>query len=38
MSNVIHCPREDMRIGLRVKPWWLELSDGRHLPLFQPDR
>jgi len=38
MSNVIRCPLEEMRVGLRVRPWWLALSDGRHLPLFEPDR
>ena len=38
MSNAIRCPLEEMRVGLKLKPWWLPLSDGRHLPLFEPDR
>jgi uncharacterized OB-fold protein len=38
MSNVIHCPLEEVRIGLRVKPCWQPLPDGRHLLLFEPDR
>ncbi|BAK65444.1 hypothetical protein SLG_07690 [Sphingobium sp. SYK-6] len=37
MSNIIHCAEEDLRPGLRVKPYWHPLPDGRHLLLFQPD-
>jgi uncharacterized OB-fold protein len=38
LSNVINCPLEEMKIGLRLKPYWHPLSDGRHLLLFEPDR
>lgn len=38
MSNLIHCTEADLAAGLRVKPFWLALADGRHLPLFEPDR
>lgn len=31
MTSVIGCPADDVRIGLRVRPAWEELSDGRHL-------
>jgi len=37
ISNLVHCAPKVARIGLRVKPWWLPLEDGRHLLLFQPD-
>ena len=38
MSNLIHCPEDELKAGLRVKPAWHPLSDGRHLLLFEPDR
>ncbi len=38
MSNLIHCPEQDIRKGMRVKPYWHPLPDGRHLLLFEPDR
>jgi uncharacterized OB-fold protein len=37
MANVVGCAEEAMRIGLRVKPHWAPLSDGRHLLLFEPE-
>jgi uncharacterized OB-fold protein len=38
MSNVTNCAPEEMKAGLRLKPYWLPLADGRHLLLFEPDR
>jgi hypothetical protein len=38
MSNIIHCAEEEIAAGLRVKPFWHPLPDGRHLLLFEPDR
>jgi len=38
MSNVVGCPPEDVRVGMRVGITWEELSDGRNLPLFEPAR
>ncbi|MCW3837610.1 Zn-ribbon domain-containing OB-fold protein [Sphingomonas canadensis] len=38
MSNIIRCTEEELAQGLRVKPYWHPLSDGRHLLLFEPDR
>ena len=38
LSNLIHCPLEEVKAGLRVRPCWHPLSDGRHLLLFEPDR
>jgi hypothetical protein len=36
MSNVVGCPPEDVRVGMRVAIAWEELSDGRNLPQFEP--
>jgi uncharacterized protein len=38
LSNLVNCPSADACIGLRVKPFWLPLDDGRHLLLFEPER
>ncbi|WP_423603464.1 Zn-ribbon domain-containing OB-fold protein [Sphingomonas sp. MS122] len=38
MGNVVNCAEEELETGLRVKPCWLPLPDGRHLLLFEPDR
>jgi len=37
MSNVRGCGLEEMAVGLRVRPSWLPLPDGRNLLLFEPD-
>lgn len=37
MANIVGCAEEAMRIGLRVKPRWAPLSDGRNLLLFEPE-
>ncbi|MEO5773721.1 MAG: Zn-ribbon domain-containing OB-fold protein [Sphingomicrobium sp.] len=38
MSNIIRCSEAELRVGLRVKPFWHPLPDGRHLLLFEPDK
>jgi uncharacterized OB-fold protein len=38
MANMVDCSREEMKIGLRVKPYWHPLSNGMHLLMFTPDR
>jgi uncharacterized OB-fold protein len=38
MGNMVGCAHEEMKIGLRVKPYWAPLSNGTHLLMFQPDR
>ena len=37
MANIVHCGVEKIRIGLRVKPFWLPLANGTHLLMFEPD-
>jgi uncharacterized OB-fold protein len=36
MSNVEGCPAESVTVGMAVRVTWRPLSDGRHLPQFQP--
>ena len=38
MANVANCPFDEMRIGLRMKPYWHSLPGGAHLLMFEPDR
>ena len=38
MANMVGCTHEEMKIGLRVKPYWAPLPDGTHLLMFQPDK
>jgi uncharacterized OB-fold protein len=37
MGNIVHCARDQLKIGLRVKPFWLPLANGTHLLMFEPD-
>src|SRR5207249_8424710 len=36
MTNIVNCPASEARVGLPVEVTWEPLSDGRHLPQFQP--
>ncbi len=36
MSNVVGCEPYDVQPGMAVTLTWEALSDGRHLPLFEP--
>jgi len=36
MSNVVNCDPQSIRVGDAVSLTWEELSDGRHLPQFEP--
>jgi uncharacterized OB-fold protein len=37
MANIVHCTRKDLKIGLRVKPFWTPLANGTHLLMFEPE-
>ena len=37
VTNVIGCPPGDVRSGMAVTVTWEPLSDGRRLPLFEPE-
>ncbi len=36
LANVINCTAEQMKIGMKVKPYWQPLPDGMHLLMFEP--
>ena len=36
MTNVVGTPPADVTVGMAVQVTWEPLSDGRHLPLFEP--
>ena len=37
IANIVNCTAEELKVGLKVKPYWQPLEDGTHLMLFQPD-
>lgn len=37
MANVTGCTQEQMKTGMRVRPHWVPLADGRNLLSFEPD-
>ncbi|HKT13944.1 MAG TPA: Zn-ribbon domain-containing OB-fold protein [Allosphingosinicella sp.] len=38
IGNIVNCEIDDLAIGMRVKPYWAPLTDGRHQLMFEPDR
>lgn len=36
MANIVNCAPEQVSVGMPVQVHWEALSDGRHLPLFEP--
>jgi uncharacterized OB-fold protein len=38
MANMVDCALDEIKVGLRVKPYWTPLSNGTHLLMFTPDR
>jgi uncharacterized OB-fold protein len=36
MSNIVDCEPDTVEAGMAVRVTWHPLSDGRHLPQFQP--
>ena len=36
MANIVHCTRDQLKIGLPVKPFWAPLTNGTHLLMFEP--
>lgn len=37
VTNIVACPPMDVTPGMSVRVTWEALSDGRHLPLFEPE-
>ena len=38
MGDMVDCGLDEMKIGLRVKPFWHPLPDGTHMLMFTPER
>lgn len=38
MSNLVNCTIEDFALGMKVRPAWAPLPDGRNVLLFEPDQ
>ena len=38
IGDLVGCSPEDIKIGMRVCPYWVPLPDGTHLLLFTPDK
>src|SRR5207302_9052999 len=38
IANIVNCTPEQLKVGMKVKPYWHPLEDGTHLLLFQPDK
>ncbi|MBI2961775.1 MAG: Zn-ribbon domain-containing OB-fold protein [Betaproteobacteria bacterium] len=38
IANMVHCAADEVRIGMKVAPFWLPLADGTHLLMFEPER
>jgi len=36
MSNIVGIDVEAIKVGMKVKVTWEAMTDGRHLPLFEP--
>jgi uncharacterized OB-fold protein len=37
-ANIVNCTVEELKVGMKVKPYWHPLDDGTHLMMFQPDK
>jgi uncharacterized OB-fold protein len=37
MANIVDCTRDQLKIGLRVRPFWAPLANGTHLLMFEPE-
>jgi uncharacterized OB-fold protein len=38
MGNLVHVAADEVKIGLKVKPFWAPLPNGMNLLMFEPDR
>jgi uncharacterized OB-fold protein len=37
IAGVVHCNAEQLKVGMKVKPYWHPLENGEHLLMWQPD-
>ena len=38
IAGVVNCTAEELKVGMKVKPYWHPLDNGEHLLFWQPDR
>jgi uncharacterized OB-fold protein len=38
IANMVNCTADELKVGMKVKPYWHPLDDGTNLLMFQPDR
>jgi len=38
IADIVRCTAEDLKIGMKVKPYWHPLETGEHLLMWQPDK
>ena len=38
IADVVNCTAQELKVGMKVKPYWHPLVNGEHLLFWQPDR
>ena len=38
VADIVNCTVEELKAGMKVKPYWHPLENGEHLLMFQPDK
>ncbi len=38
IAGVVNCTADELKIGMKVKPYWHPLANGEHLLFWQPDK
>ena len=38
IADMVHCKAEELKVGMKVEPYWHPIGNGEHLLMFQPDR
>ena len=38
IAGVVGCTADELKIGMKVKPYWHPLANGEHLLMWQPDK
>ena len=37
IADMVDCTADELKVGMKVKPYWHPLDNGEHLLMFQPD-
>ncbi len=38
IADMVNCTAEELKVGMKVKPYWHPLDNGEHLLMWQPDK